>query len=251
MVTNNATNTATGASQTLLTGAGVGSTPTFKSLSVVRQVFSSTGTYTPTSGMVYCDIEVIGGGGGSGGVATTSSTQTSVSGGGGGGGYSRKVASAATIGASQTATVGAAGTAGSAGATAGGTGGTSSLGAIVSATGGVGSTGTAAGIETFSNGGAGGAGASGDFNTSGQPGGYANGLFIAGVFTQSFNGYGGSTFFGGGAPSTMIASGQQAATAGVSFGGGASGAINQVSQTQQAGAAGVKGVVIVTEYVLS
>ncbi len=225
--------------------------PTAKSLSVVRQVFTSTGTYTPTAGMVYCDIEVVGGGGGSGGIATTNASQTSVSGGGGAGGYARKVVSAATIGASQTATVGAAGLAGTIGATTGGTGGTSSLGAIVTATGGVGSTGTAPGIEVFSNGGAGGAGASGDFNTNGQPGGYANGLFITGVFTQSFNGYGGSSFFGGGAPSTMIAVGQQAGTAGVSFGGGASGAINQVNQTQIVGAAGAKGIVVVTEYVLS
>jgi len=42
--------------------------------SVVMQVITITGTYTPTAGMQYCIIEVVGGGGGSGALAGFNST---------------------------------------------------------------------------------------------------------------------------------------------------------------------------------
>lgn len=225
---------------------------TATAFSVVRQVFTGNGTYTPTVGMVYCDIECVGGGGASGGVATTAATTISVSGGGGGGGYAKKVVSSATVGASQTVTVGAGGTAGSVGATTGGTGGTTSVGALVSASGGVGSTGAAAAAQPGSVGGSGGAGSSGDFNTTGTPGGLSTGNFISGVFSASSTGAGGSTYFGGGTKGNFIINGgtQIVAAAGTSYGGGASGADNHTSQTQQAGAAGAAGLVVITEYVL-
>ena len=102
--------------------------------SVVTQVFTSSGTYTPTTGMDYCIVEVVGGGGGSGGIAATT-TSNSLSPGGGGGGYARKLFASATIGVSQTVTIGAGGTAGAAGNNNGGAGGTTSLGSLISATG--------------------------------------------------------------------------------------------------------------------
>src|SRR5262245_40851282 len=77
---------------------------TAATVQVVIQTFTASGTYTPTSGMSYCLIEAVGGGaGGAGGAATTG--QSWSFGGGGGGGYSRKRASAADIGVSQTVTV--------------------------------------------------------------------------------------------------------------------------------------------------
>jgi len=73
MVTQNSCNFGTGTSGQVLTSNGPGVAPTFQTISVTGafdqvhiQVFTSSGTYTPTSGMKYCTIEVVGGGGGSG-----------------------------------------------------------------------------------------------------------------------------------------------------------------------------------------
>ena len=41
----------------------------FNRAQVKVTTFASSGTYTPTAGMVYCVIECVGGGGGSGGVS--------------------------------------------------------------------------------------------------------------------------------------------------------------------------------------
>src|ERR1700679_3002133 len=109
---------------------------------VGRQVFTTSGTYTPTSGMTYCDIEVCGGGGGAGGTATPIAANGAISGAGGAGGYSRGIFTASSIGSSQSVTVGTGG-AGAATNTTGATGVTSSVGSLISATGGVGGSGGA------------------------------------------------------------------------------------------------------------
>lgn len=221
-----------------------------KNLSVVTQEFSSSGTYTPTAGMVYCIAEVVGGGGGGGGAATTTSSQVAAGAGGGGGGYSRKTISAATIGASKTVTIGVGGTAGANTGGNGGTGGTSSLGAILSATGGAGGTGGSASNQNQNAGGVGGVGSSGDFNTSGTPGQYGFGLSAAGVVQFVFGGQGGSTFFGGGGVGVPGVGGGAGVT-GQSYGGGGSGGSNGGNNGQQAGGAGFAGIVVVTEYVIA
>src|SRR5439155_692722 len=79
---------------------------------IAIQVFTVSGTYTPTAGMKYCIIEVIGGGGGAGGAKPTAAGEVSASGAGAGGGYSRGVYSAATIGASKAVVIGAGGVGG-------------------------------------------------------------------------------------------------------------------------------------------
>ena len=209
------------------------------------QTFTGSGTYTPTANMKYCVIEVVGAGGGSGGISSTGSHEGSASGGGGGGGYARGAFSSATIGASQSITVGAGGTAGSAGNNAGGTGGTTSVGALLSATGGVGSNGCAAiasGSYFCVHGGAGGAGTGGSFQTTGAPGDYS---VIIGGFLLGAGGTGGSSFFGGGG----IGGDNEAATAGTSYGGGASGGGQGENLGDQAGAAGAGGICIITEYI--
>lgn len=63
-------------------------------ITVVRQTFAASGTHTPSSGLRYADVEIVG----PGGNAST--------GGGGAGGYCRKIIDATTIGAGQTVTLG-------------------------------------------------------------------------------------------------------------------------------------------------
>ena len=212
----------------VLTSNGNAALPSFQASpgstafdSIVVQTFTSSGTYTPTSGMKYCTIEVVGGGGGGGGGTTTGASSLSGGIGGGGGGYARKTVTAATIGASQTVTVGAGGTAGAVGGGQGGTGGTSSVGSIVSATGGVGGMGSGAGSTWASGGAAGGVGSSGDINAYGgsSPFGFGN-------VTVSFNaaGSGASSIFGGGGIGQVGGGGSSAGLAGELYGGGGGGA---------------------------
>lgn len=214
---------------------------------VVTQVFTSSGTYTPTTGMLYCVVECVGGGAGGGGAATTGTTTVSAGSGGGAGGYARKTVSAATIGASQSVTVGAKGTGGAAGNNNGTDGTASSLGAIVSASGGIKGIGSAAGSAAATLGGLGGAGSSGDFNTNGQPGGCGTGCANAGGGSCTIGGFGGSSYFCGGG----IGSSNGAGNAATSYGGGGGGGSCYVSTTQVAGADGFAGIVIVTEYVIN
>ena len=113
----------------------------------VVDVFTSSGTWTKTAGMVYAVVEVqAGGGGGDNDKA------------GGGGGFTRKTIAEATLNATEPVTVGGGG--GTAFADASG-GGSSAFGTHCSATGGGGGS---------SNHGAGGTGTGGDINVSGRPG---------------------------------------------------------------------------------
>src|ERR1043165_5073819 len=92
---------------TLQTDVATLQTGTIKS--IVRRVFTSSGTYTPTAGMAFADVEAMGGGGAGGGAVATTSPNVAGGSGGAAGGYARKLFSAATIGASQTGTIGARG----------------------------------------------------------------------------------------------------------------------------------------------
>ncbi|HWT68073.1 MAG TPA: pyocin knob domain-containing protein [Pseudomonas sp.] len=100
------------------------------------QTFTASGTYTPTPGMTSVIIELQGGGGSGGGATVPSAGNVSLGAPGAAGSYGEWRLFAASIGASQPVTIGAAGTAGS--GVAGGNGGTTSVGALVSAPGGVG-----------------------------------------------------------------------------------------------------------------
>lgn len=209
---------------------------------IAVQILTVTGTYTPTSGMIFCNVEVIGGGGGGGGAGTSGAANAAIGSAGGGGGYTRKLFTAATIGASQPFVIGAAGTAGAAGNNAGGSGGQSSFGTggIIIATGGSAGAGGAPSTGAAYAGAGGGQGAGGDFNTNGTPGnmGFSSSTIVMG-------GNGGSTFFGGGA-SGKIAAG--AGNTGLSYGGGGTGGAT-ANSAQQAGGAGFAGVIVVTEFI--
>lgn len=188
---------------------------------VVLQTFTSTGTYTPSAGMLYCDMEVWGGGGAGGG-----SSGTGAGGGGGSGAYAKKIVSAATVGSSQAVTIAAAG-------------GTSSIGSIVSAGGG--SAGSTASGNTWVAGGAGGAPSTGDVQRNGNPGLPGGGTSVGSNFSVS--GTGGATSLGG-AGLGVVGSGSTAGNAAqANSGSGGSGGMNSGG-----GGAGATGFAMITEY---
>lgn len=214
---------------------------------VVTQTFTGNGTYTPTSGMVYCEVEIVGGGGGSGGT-TGAAGQTGTSAAGGGGGYCRIVYTAANIGANAAVVIGAAGAAGASGNNTGGTGGTSTFtpagtGGALSATGGVGGAGGAstATTQVSGDGGVGGTGTGGAINITGGIGGAS--ITVLGSGSQAMAGMGGSSVLGNGSGGPSLAG-----NLGTIYGGGASGYIN-ASGANQAGLAGAAGVCFVTEFI--
>jgi hypothetical protein len=216
-----------------------------RKFTVKNQVFTSSGTYTPTTGMLYCQVTCLGGGGAGGGAVVTGAAAVSVGGGGGSGQYGVGIFSAATIGASQTVTIGAAGT-GNSGAT-GGNGGTTSLGALISAGGGSGGTSSGSGATAATNGGAGGSGGTGgDYIAAGTIG-FPGLASVAGGITVS--GQGASSQLGsGGQPNTFGSSGGSAAGG---YGAGGSGGLNQANQAANTGGNGVTGILIVTEYIIN
>lgn len=220
---------------------------------VVMQVFTSTGTYTPTTGMKYCIIEAIGGGGGGGATTTTAANQVSSGAGGGAGGYARGVFTAATIGASKAVTIGAAGLAGAVAGGTGGTGGTTSVTTLLTASGGTGGTGSGVFTDFVASvaGGAGGVGGGTGAQViiTGSDGEDGFGFFIG--FGYSRSGNGGPSVIGGVSRGTTQggAGGANAGVAGHNYGGGGSGSGLGQSATQQVGGVGTKGIVIVTEFI--
>ena len=231
-------------SSTFWRGDGTWASPTGTGfLSMTVQVFTGNGTYTPTAGMLYCTLEVVGGGGAGGGAAGGAGV-FAAGGGGGGGGYSRKTVPAATIGGSQTVTIGAGGTAGTTGNHPGNAGGTTSVGSIVTATGGGGGGGSGAGGATgqaLGGPGVGGVGGSGDFNANGGAGIW--GFSLGGV--NGLTGKGGDSIFGGGAVQNAGSTGATGTTYG---GGGAGGGVANSAGTVQGGP-GAAGIAIITEFI--
>lgn len=207
---------------------------------VQRQVRTTTGTYTPCAGLLYGDYEVWGGGGGGGGVDTTNGA---AGGGGGAGGYSKKIVSAATVGASQTITIGAGGAAGTNMGGAGGIGGTTSMGStIIQGTGGApGAGGISANASTA--GGVGGTGSLGDINGIGAPGQSST---TPNLVIDSTSGMGGSTLLGGGGVGLTGNTNTPGVAGAANTGGGGSGALS--AGTGQIGGAGGSGFFIATEY---
>jgi hypothetical protein len=111
------------------------------------QVFSSGGTYTPTSGTNKVIVEVQASGGGGGGVSATGAGQAALAQSGGAGAFARALVTSGFSGV--TITMPAGGTAGTAGANAGATAGAASFGSIVSCPGGIGGNGSAAQTPPF------------------------------------------------------------------------------------------------------
>ncbi len=193
--------------------------PTFNS-PIVRTYLAaaSPATWTKPSGLKYVVVEVQAAGGN--GAAGVDNGATGTPGGsGGGGGYSRKLIAAATLGSTETVTIGAVGS-------------NSSFGAHATATCGANATGAARGL--------GGVGASGDVNCRGGDGSSNDG----GQNTLAFSAPGGSSCLGGNGGGTD-SSGD--ATAGGAYGGGGGGGWATGAGARQGGAGGAA-IVIVTEF---
>ena len=209
---------------------------------IVTQSFTSSGTYTPTAGMVYCIIECLAGGGGGGGVANSTAGQQGGAGGGGSGGYSRAIATAATIGVSQTVTIGGSGTAGANTGGTGGSGGNTSVGAICIANGGSGGTGGPGGA-----GGGGGALGTGNLILAGNNGTWGG---FASILTVTMAaGGGGFSILGSG--STAIVFSQASFNGGNSAGNSGSGGGGGFSYNAggaKTGGTGGNGQVFITEF---
>lgn len=214
-------------------------TPVLHSINV--QVFTTSGTYTPTAGMKQCQIVCVGGGGAGGGGTVTGIGQHSAGSGGGYGEYSSGIFSSSTIGGSQTITIGAGGT-GVSGA-AGNNGGNSSVGSLISSFGGSGGpTIAATALATLAQGGAGGTGGSGgSVRSPGQNGFYSIALFAA---TINFPGPGGGGQLGSGGLIGNSANGGN----GSGFGAGGGGVSNPQSSSALTGGNGTNGIVVITEY---
>lgn len=210
---------------------------------VVRtQVFTGSGTYTPNANMVSCQVWALGGGGGGGAITFSGTGAWGGAGGGGAGALSFSVFSSATIGASQTVTIGAAGTGGS-GSGTGGSGGTTSLGALITAPGGSGGGG--------STGGSGSGGAGGVAGTAQVAGTGARGGGIGGGGSTSSNGVGGSgasSLLGTGGLGGVTFNNVQAGGAPTGYGAGGAGGSAQNSTTAAAGAAGAIGLLWIVEF---
>jgi hypothetical protein len=216
--------------------------------SIKNQVFTTTGTYTPTAGMAYCQIICVGGGGAAGGAAATDGTHVAFGGGGGAGEVGVGAFSAASIGVSQTVTIGAGGT-GASGA-AGGNGVTSSVGVLLNAFGGSGGNTFSTPAANGTPGGAGGTGGTGgDYHIPGGRGffgwGSASPMLI-------YAGNGANGQFGEGAEGGFLGfTGSVAGKNALGFGAGGSGATNSTSEGAQPGGNGSGGIVIVQEFIIA
>lgn len=219
---------------------------------LATQTFTTSGTYTPHARLIFCTVRMVGpGGGGGGGDANAGSFGAGA--GGGGGEYAEGTFSAATIGASQTVTIGAQGAAGSASGGNGGNGGTTSLGALITALGGNGGTGSGSNNNSQkeiagATGGSGGTG--GTLRIPGGPGGTSlmfrydsdGGATMA---IRQFSGGGGVSILGGGAVGFSL--GDNAGTNGLNYGSGGSGGIS-TDTSGSAGGLGGTSIIIITEH---
>jgi hypothetical protein len=213
--------------------------------SINEQIFTSSGTYTPTAGMSQCTVEVIGAGGGGGGVTASGIAQAAVAGGGGAGAYSKSLFSSGTIGPSQAVTIGAGGTGGPAGNNNGTNGGSTSFGALLSCSGGNGGFGgSASGNMTFYGvfGAGGGALISGQINVNGNSGELGLGF---GPDAIGIGGHGGDSFYGIGGEQLINLPGANGFNYGSGGGGASSG-----NTAAAAGGNGAGGIVIITEYII-
>jgi hypothetical protein len=204
------------------------------------QVFTVSGTYTPTLGTSRAYIKVLGGGGAGGGAAATTAGQFAVGGGGGAGGYAEGLIISPTSGAILIGTGGV----GVAGA-AGGNGSPTGFQGIVVANGGLGGLASTATTSPNALGGSGGSvGTPGSIlNLQGANGGSAFG-YVTGVIGMT--GFGANSMYGGGGINQTNAN--VSGTNATLFGAGGSGAFNGASQAARAGGQGSAGVLIVFDY---
>lgn len=209
------------------------------------QIFTASGTYTPTTGTNSVIVEAVGGGGGGGGTYTTTTGYYAVAGGGGPGGYGKSRYTGGFSG--EAITIGSGGGAGAANATTdGGTGGTTSFGSLLICNGGGGGTFCSAWSTSIHSSGAPsgtvtGANISWSGSNAGVPGYVAANGWLSG-------GGGSSPFGRGGLQQGTASTGNATGVIGTGYGSGGSGAACANGATGTSGGAGTAGVVIIWEY---
>jgi hypothetical protein len=222
--------------------------------SVNRQVFTTSGTYTKSTGCQFVRIVMCGGGGGSGGITSTVATAYIATGGGGGAACLDFFVPASVLGATETITIGAGGAAGTAGGN-GGVGGTTQFGATLAWTcgGGGGSAGlanTTAGVKLTAPGNSGGS-YIGPTNAQGFVGFDGNWGFAVSA-TTVIGGSSGASHIGAGIRSQTVLTAAGVAAGNnnsLAYGSGAAGTGNFASTTAQVGLIGAGGIVWVEEYI--
>lgn len=238
----------------VLTSNGASALPTFETpgsgiTEVAVQVFTASGTYTPTAGMAYCLVISTGAGGGGGGADNSDTSATRAGGGGGGGATCIELFSAATIGASQSVTIGTGGAGGANTGGNGGNGGDTTFGALHTAGGGVGATGGVGASSTaILAGGAGGTASGGLLNIAGGMGGYSTSISSRDSSGSAISGSGGGTFWGAG-PGSINSFTSLAGIAGGAYGTGGTGGTATDTTTGVTGGTGADGVCFVLEFV--
>ena len=178
------------------------------------QTFTSSGTYTPTTGMVYAIVEVLAAGGNGG------ATSSGCGSGGGSGGYAKSNLSAASVGSSQTVTIGASGS-------------NTTFGSLITCT--SGSNGSSINSAPIAGGGGGTATGGNIVNVHGASGGVAN------ASGSSWSGFGANSMYGSGGGAVAGASAGNNASG---YGAGGGGSMNSTTA-----GTGTGGIIIVTEYI--
>lgn len=189
-------------------------------------------------------VRVQAGGGAGGGAPSTAAGETSMASGGGAGGFSEGRIPFASLGASETCTIGGGGT-GVSGA-AGNNGSNSSFGAHLTATGGTGGGIGAASASTGSVGGGAGGAAGGSVTEKVAITGQNGEGTIKVTTTRLLIGRGGASPLGSGGAPSVDANGGSAVGRG--YGGGGGGSNNGASQAARTGGAGAPGCIIIEVY---
>lgn len=211
---------------------------TAPTVSVTVQVFTTSGTYTPTTNAVSAKMTCVGGGGGGGGAASTSSSGAAGGGGGGAGGTSIYYTNTP---ASLAVTIGAGGSGGTAGANAGSAGGDTSVGSVCIGKGGSpgGGGASSTGTTGYPLGGLGGVSGTGTITIVGQGGGPGKGS--GATLEAVLGGYGGNSTLGPGGAQCSGGSGGLGAAGVAGQAGGGGGAACSKGNGSSGGAAGAGG----------
>jgi len=238
----------------LVTGVGgLASCASNSGVVIGVQRFTVSGTYTPTAGMAYAIVYMVGAGGSGGGRVTTLVTQSTSSSGGAGGGVLTALLTAAQIGASQSITIGLGGAAAAIGGS-GNPGGTTSVGALLSCTGGLGglssvvtgntvlANGVSGGIPTVSTG-------TLIMSVNGQDSGFGSKNTISSGISYGGDSGGGSMFGHVAKGPPAISGTESASSVGHGSGTGSSGSSSHLFASAGAvSAAGSNGEVVIVEY---
>ncbi|MEN4544869.1 glycine-rich domain-containing protein [Pantoea agglomerans] len=233
-------------STSILSGDGVNINPGVNPGALINmQLFTASGTYTPTPGTKSIVVEVQAGGGGGGRTGYTAADKVSIATGGGGGGYAKSQLRVSEIYAPVAITVGNGGAPGTAYPGNGNKGGDSTFGSLITSVGGSGGYGQPQGTPPLSCTGQLGGNATGG-NILNIPGGGSGGGSSASL-TSSLVGNGGDSVLGSGGFSPTNTNVNGGDGRGYGAGGGGCNAASQPN-TGFTGGKGAGGIIIVWEY---